>query len=35
MAEVIKAGYRKMKKEDALAIVDYLKLVPPVTNKIR
>ena len=35
MAEVIKAGYRKMKREDALAIADYLKSVRPIVNKIR
>jgi mono/diheme cytochrome c family protein len=35
MAEVIEAGYKRMKKEDALAIADYLKSVPPVANKIR
>ncbi|HEY1269881.1 MAG TPA: cytochrome c [Candidatus Binatia bacterium] len=33
MAEVIEAGYKNMKREDALAIVDYLKTVPPVKHK--
>ena len=35
MAEVIQAGYKNMKREDALAIADYLKSVPPIANKIR
>ena len=37
MYEVIQGtghGYKDMKKEDALAIADYLKSVPPVKNKI-
>lgn len=34
MAEVIEAGYKHMKREDALAIADYLKTVKPVKNKI-
>ena len=34
MAEVIEAGYKKMRKEDALAIADYLKSIPPIVNKI-
>ncbi len=34
MAEVIEAGFKKMKKEDALAIADYLKSIPPVPNKV-
>lgn len=33
MAEVIEAGYKNMKREDALAIADYLKTVPPVKHK--
>ena len=33
MAEVIEAGYKNMKREDALAIVEYLKTVPPVKHK--
>jgi mono/diheme cytochrome c family protein len=33
MAEVIEAGFKNMKKEDALAIADYLKSIPPVKNK--
>ncbi len=35
MEEVIEAGYKQMKKEDALAIADYLKSVPPIKNKIK
>jgi mono/diheme cytochrome c family protein len=35
MAEVIERGYKNMTKEDALAIADYLKSVPPVKNKIK
>lgn len=38
MAEVIEGtplGYRNMKKEDALAIADYLKSIPPIQNKIK
>ncbi|MGH7767728.1 MAG: c-type cytochrome [Candidatus Binatia bacterium] len=35
MAEVVEAGYKNMKKEEALAIADYLlKSVKPVKNKI-
>ncbi|HEY2990647.1 MAG TPA: cytochrome c [Candidatus Binatia bacterium] len=34
MAEVVEAGYKNMRKEDALAIADYLKSVPPVKNKV-
>jgi mono/diheme cytochrome c family protein len=34
MAEVIEAGYKRMRREDALAIADYLKTVPAVQNKI-
>jgi mono/diheme cytochrome c family protein len=34
MAEVIEAGFKNMKKEDALAIADYLKTIRPVKNKI-
>jgi mono/diheme cytochrome c family protein len=34
MAEVVEAGYKNMKKEDALAIADYLKSIKPVKNKI-
>jgi hypothetical protein len=37
MAEVIQGtpyGYKDMTREDALAIADYLKSVPPVKNKI-
>jgi mono/diheme cytochrome c family protein len=38
MAEVIEGapyGYKNMKKEDALAIADYLKSIPPIKNKIK
>jgi mono/diheme cytochrome c family protein len=35
MAEVIEHGYKNMTKEDALAIADYLKSVPPIKNKIK
>jgi len=35
MAEVVEAGYKNMKREDALAIADYLKSIPPVKNKIK
>lgn len=35
MGEVVEAGYKYMKREDALAIADYLKSLPPVTNKIK
>lgn len=35
MAELVEAGYKRMTKEDALAIADYLKSVPPVKNKIK
>ena len=34
MAEVTEAGFKNMKKEDALAIADYLKSIPAVKNKI-
>jgi mono/diheme cytochrome c family protein len=34
MAEVIAAGFKNMKKEDALAIADYIKSARPVKNKI-
>ena len=34
MAEVIEAGFKKMKREDALAIADYLRSIPPIKNKI-
>jgi mono/diheme cytochrome c family protein len=33
MAEVVEAGYKNMKREDALAIADYIKTVRPVNNK--
>jgi mono/diheme cytochrome c family protein len=35
MAEVVEQGYKNMTKEDALAIADYLKSVPPIKNKIK
>jgi mono/diheme cytochrome c family protein len=37
MAEVIQGaghGYKDMRREDALAIADYLKSIPPIKNKI-
>jgi mono/diheme cytochrome c family protein len=34
MAEVIAAGFKNMKREDVLAIADYLKSIPAVKNKI-
>ncbi len=34
MAEVIAAGFKNMKKEEALAIADYIKSARPVKNKI-
>ena len=34
MGEVVAAGYKKMKREDALAIADYLKSIRPIVNKI-
>jgi hypothetical protein len=38
MSEVVQGtphGYKDMKKEDALAIADYLKSVPPIKNKVK
>jgi mono/diheme cytochrome c family protein len=35
MSEVVEQGYKNMTKEDALAIADYLKSVPPIKNKIK
>jgi hypothetical protein len=38
MYEVIQGsphGYKDMKKEDALAIADYLKTIAPIKNKIK
>ena len=35
MAEVTEAGYKHMTRDDALAIADYLKSIPPIKNKIR
>jgi mono/diheme cytochrome c family protein len=38
MAEVIEGtplGYKNMKKEDALAIADYIKSIPPIQNEIK
>jgi mono/diheme cytochrome c family protein len=35
MAEVIEQGFKRMTKEDALAIADYLKSVPPIKNKVK
>lgn len=34
MAEVIEHGFKRMAKEDALAIADYLKTVLPIKNKV-
>lgn len=34
MEEVIEAGFKNMTREDALAIADYLKSIPPIKNKI-
>ena len=38
MYEVIQGaphGYKNMKKEDALAIAEYLKSIPPIKNKVQ
>ena len=38
MEEVIEGtplGYKNMRREDALAIADYLKTIPPIVNKIK
>ena len=35
MAKVIEAGIKNIKREDAFAIADYLKSIPPITNKIK
>jgi mono/diheme cytochrome c family protein len=35
MEEVVEAGYKRMKREDALAIADYIKSIPPIKNKIK
>ena len=35
MAEVVEHGYKNMRKEDALAIADYLKSIPPIKNKVK
>jgi len=35
MEEVVQAGFKGMRREDALAIADYLKSVPPIVNKIK
>jgi mono/diheme cytochrome c family protein len=35
MAEVLKGGFKKMNREDALAIADYLKSVQPIVHKIK
>lgn len=35
MAEVVEGGYKRMTREDALAIADYLKSIPPIANKIK
>ena len=35
MAEVIEYGFKAVTKEDALAIADYLKSIPPIKNKVQ
>ena len=38
MEEVIEGtplGYKNMRREDALAIADYLKSIPPIVNEIK
>jgi hypothetical protein len=35
MAEVIKQGFENMTRQDALAIADYLKTIPPIKNKVK
>jgi hypothetical protein len=38
MAEVIQGaphGYKDMRKEDALAIADYLRSIPGIKNKVK
>ena len=35
MSEVVEHGYKNMTKEDALAIADYLKSIPPIKNKVK
>ena len=35
MAEVVDHGYKSMSKDDALAIADYLKSIPPIKNRIK
>jgi mono/diheme cytochrome c family protein len=35
MAEVIEHGLKRMTKQDALAVADYLKSVPPIKNKVK
>jgi mono/diheme cytochrome c family protein len=35
MSEVIEHGYKNMTKQDALAIADYLKSLPPLNNKVK
>jgi mono/diheme cytochrome c family protein len=34
MSEVIEQGFKRMSKEDTLAIADYLKSVPPIKHKV-
>ncbi len=37
MAEVVEGtsfGYKDMRREDALAIADYLKSIPPIVNNL-
>lgn len=35
MAEIVDQGYKSMSKDDALAIADYLKSIPPIKNSIK
>ena len=35
MAEVVDHGYKSMSKDDALAIADYVKSIPPIKNTIK
>jgi hypothetical protein len=34
MGEVIEHGLKNMTKEDALAVADYVKSVPPIKHKV-
>lgn len=35
MEEVVQAGFKNMTREDALAIADYIKSIPPVKNQVK